>query len=41
VVIKEDMLEAIGSMKYVDHDLIDMKKFPELALDKYINVRLT
>ena len=34
VIIEGDMLGAVGNLKFADHDLEDIKKFPELALDK-------
>jgi hypothetical protein len=30
------MLGAIPNLKFVDHDLLDENKFPELALRKYL-----
>jgi hypothetical protein len=28
VIIEEDMLGAVGNLKFVDHDLENVKKFP-------------
>jgi hypothetical protein len=28
VIIEEDMLDTVGSLRYANHDLTDMKKFP-------------
>jgi len=41
VIVEEDMLDAIGNLKYVDHDLTDIKKFLELAPNKYRTIKLT
>jgi hypothetical protein len=41
VIIEEDMLDAVGILRYAYHELTYMTKFLELALDKYRNVRLT
>jgi hypothetical protein len=41
VIINEDMLGTVGSLRYVDHDITDMKKFPDLAPEKYKNVKVT
>jgi hypothetical protein len=36
VIVEEDMLDFIPSLKYVDHDVTHEKKFPELASGKYL-----
>jgi hypothetical protein len=38
VTIKGDMLGAIGNLRYSDHDLTDLKKFPELAPHNYLHM---
>jgi hypothetical protein len=41
LIIEGDMLGAIGNMKYADHDLADIKKFQELATNKYMRTKLS
>jgi hypothetical protein len=41
VIIEEYMLDDVGSLRYANHNLKDMNKFPELAPKKYRSVRLT
>jgi hypothetical protein len=41
VIVEDDMLGIVGSLRYADHDLIDMRKLPELGLDKYRSVKIT
>jgi len=41
VIIKDDMLNAVGSLRYANHDLTNMNKFPKLAPNKYKIIRLT
>jgi hypothetical protein len=41
VIIEGDMLGTVGNMKFADHDLEDIKKFPELAPDKYMHTKLS
>jgi hypothetical protein len=36
VIVEGDMLGEILSLKFVDHDLSDEKKFSDLALRKYV-----
>jgi hypothetical protein len=36
VTVEGDMLGVIGSLRYSDHDLTDLKKFPELAPQNYL-----
>jgi hypothetical protein len=36
VIVEEDMLGLIPSLKYADHDITDEKKFLELAPSKYL-----
>jgi hypothetical protein len=36
VTVDEDMLGAIGNLRYVDHDLADLKKFLEIAPHNYL-----
>jgi hypothetical protein len=36
VIVEEDMLGLIPSLKYVDHDITDENKFPELVPSKYL-----
>jgi hypothetical protein len=36
VIVEEDMLGAVLSLKFTDHDLSDEKKFPELSPNKYL-----
>jgi hypothetical protein len=36
VIVEGDMLGAIPSLKFTDHDLSDEKKFPDLAPRKYL-----
>jgi hypothetical protein len=35
----EDMLGKISSLKFMDHDITDAQKFPELAREKYLHTR--
>jgi hypothetical protein len=32
----EDMLNKVGNLKFMDHDITDMQKFPKLAKDQYL-----
>jgi hypothetical protein len=32
----EDMLGKISNLKFMDHDITDTQKFPELARDQYL-----
>jgi hypothetical protein len=41
VIIEGDMLGTIGNLKYADHDLEDVKKFPELEIDKYMHTKIS
>jgi hypothetical protein len=34
------MLGKVSQLKYVDHDITDIVKFPELALDEYLELRI-
>jgi hypothetical protein len=36
VTVEGDMLGAVGSLKFSDHDLADLKKFPELVPHNYL-----
>jgi hypothetical protein len=36
VSIEGDMLGRLSSLKFMDHDITDEKKFPELAREKYL-----
>jgi hypothetical protein len=36
VIVEEDMLGLILSLKYADHDITDKKKFMKLASSKYL-----
>jgi hypothetical protein len=38
VTVEGDMLGAIGNLRYSDHDLEDLKKFPELAPHNYLHM---
>jgi hypothetical protein len=31
----EDMLDKVANLKFMDHDIMDTQKFPELAKDQY------
>lgn len=35
----EDMLGKIANLKFMDHDITDAKKFPELAREQYLRTR--
>jgi hypothetical protein len=35
----EDMLGKISNLKFMDHDIMDTQKFPELARDQYLCTR--
>jgi hypothetical protein len=41
VMVEQDNIDAVRSLRCADHDLKDVNKFPELDLDKYISIRLT
>jgi hypothetical protein len=32
----EDMLGKVANLKFMDHDITDTQKFPELAKDQYL-----
>jgi hypothetical protein len=36
VSVEGDMLGKISTLKFSDHDIMDEKKFPELAREKYL-----
>jgi hypothetical protein len=36
---EEDMLGKISNLKFMDHDITDAHKFPELARDQYLCTR--
>jgi len=40
VIVEGDMLGLVGSLIFLDHDLADIKKFPELAPDNYLRTSL-
>jgi hypothetical protein len=40
VIIEENMLGVVGNLKFVDHKLAYIKKFLELALDKYMHTKI-
>jgi hypothetical protein len=38
VIVNEDMLGRVSQLKYVEHDIIDTTKFPELAPHHYLEL---
>jgi hypothetical protein len=40
VIIDEDMIGRVSQLKYVDHDIIDMAKLPEISLYQYLKLRI-
>jgi len=40
VIIDQDMLGKVSQLKYVNHDITDISKFLELALGKYLGLKL-
>jgi hypothetical protein len=40
VIIDEDMLGKVSQLKYVDHDITDTTKFPELAPSEYLELKI-
>jgi hypothetical protein len=36
VIVEGDMLGKVASLKFVDHAITDVQKFPEMAQDKYL-----
>jgi hypothetical protein len=40
VIIDEDMLGKVPQLKYVDHDITDVVKFPELVPHEYLELQI-
>jgi hypothetical protein len=40
LIIEGDMSGTIENLNFADHDLVDIKKFPELGPDKYMRTKL-
>jgi hypothetical protein len=40
VMIDEDMLGKVPQLKYVEHDITDVAKFPELAPHEYLELKV-
>jgi hypothetical protein len=39
VSIEGDILGKVAGIKFMDHDITDAKKFPDLAKEKYLHTR--
>jgi len=41
VIVEGDMLGLIPTLKYVDHDITDEKKFPDLVPSKFLKKHIS